>query len=372
MTTRTITAAVLLMLLALSAALFLAADLGIVDAGDELTGIPAPIRVYATGETGAPTLNDDIIARWDDRLDVLCALSVREVPATLWGPGWAVPVTLMAVPEDELPLTGLTLSSGDFPDSAWENQGLLGAETAAALEDAVQQAGLSFPSRVKLSIGSREACDSAGIDAVDISLSGTVSDDGALPGIVIMTDTVLLTGFIENNEAFCLDQGIDAAPIRTDLYLRASADRTALAQSLRDLGYLVTDPLTERDAVLAAGSRMKIRWGALAAVLATACLVSARSLWVHSGIKKTALVSAAAATAGILMAMIVMQTAMLLGWDFIADSRARYLMSLPRALAVFALCMAAGVTGHIRRSRQKTVSPVRSCLSQKDPSLRSG
>lgn len=345
MNARRTAAGILLALLSMSATTALAAHLGAAELEAEGAGESAPLRVYATGEAGLPSLTAGAAARWDARLDTLCATAVRDVPATLSGPGWSAAVTLRAVPEKKLSSMGLTLASGDWPDSAWETEMLLGAAAAEAVAEAAGRAGASFPSRVRLWIGGLAACGEAGVAAVEAAVAGAAAAVGDTTDPVVWVDEATLSAFIANNEAFCARSGLSADPVRIDVYLRGSADREAFAQYVTAQGYLVVDPRAEWTAAVAEARAMTVRWGVAAAVLALFCLPAAGWGFHSAGMPKTATAALAAWAAGVAAAVLIMQTAMLLGWDFFTAPEARYTLTPPRLLAAAGGCLALAFAG---------------------------
>ena len=326
-------AAAMLAVFALCATLALAADLGQRDAAVQFAAQGAPVlQVYSPGDAGPPKLDEDAVAAFRTVNGVRTAIAVDEVPVTLSGLDYALPVTVYAVPEEKLQSLSLPLGSGTLPDSPWRAQALCGSALAAKLAEAADRVGRPLPGTVCLGV--------EGGGTLEVQLSGVAQPTGTVRDDGLWLDTGMVHALLPE------ERRADPLPVtRVEVEARSVAAAPAVADALRQQGYLVTNPVEAHARTLADGAAMARQWGILAAL---AFLSTAFTLWRKppQRLLPAMLLSLGAVAGGAALAAMLMQVAMLLDARFFLSPDARYLLDVPRVLAVgLAACGAVGVAG---------------------------
>ena len=324
-----------------SATLWFAADLGTMDAQKQWARLMASqcLSVYPRHENGMPNIDDTFVKKYEVRTEVRCIIPVAELPATIAGVGYSMDVVLRAVPESKLALTGRTLSLGKLPHSAWQPEALLGSKTAEKLTLAANTAGQAMPSRIKLYIAGQEACTAGKVSAEEVYIAGVATPTASGADNTICMDDKTLQSLVNKNKDFYSNSGITLAPIRADIYMNDVLQMDAFARQLVEQGFLVVNPIEKQAQTLHDGQIMTRQWAVITMLSGIAALLAAWRCFRSGGIKAV-LAAAAACAVGIIAAIALMQPAMLLGWRFIISGNARYLLNLPRVIAIFAGCTA--------------------------------
>jgi hypothetical protein len=327
------------------AALFLAADLGLRQLEDEQAESTAvPLCVYPKNESGSPELSEELFQRWEARTEIASVLPVVQLPAALSGHGFSWDVSLSAVPEDDLAVTGISLSSGRMPESAWEPELLLGANAARMITETAGQ----LPGRMRLYLAKpkAEAGKTQDIPAMDVRIAGTAAATGTAMDDGVWMDSAALQKIVDADKAFYQEQGIILKPVRADVYLNNANNAARLAAEMEQQGFLAVNPLQDWGELRNNGARARTRWGVLALAAGIAAFFAVRRYGRFSSLIAAAAGSCVSCAAGLLIASMLMQTAMLLSWT-ILDSNVRYMLNLPRCLALFAGCMVFTLSAYI-------------------------
>lgn len=318
---------------AFSATLWASADLGVSDAKRQFAAqLPSqPLSVYSRKESGAPEVTGEAVRTWAGLTGVKCALPIAEVSVKLEGYGFSEDGVALGVPESGLSAAGIALASGSMPHSAWQPEALLGSMAAEKLASDAQAAGQSMPGHITLSITGQTP-------ALDVFIRGVAAATGTERDNALWMDRVTLEALTAKNaDSTSKADGLPVA--RADIYGSDVLLLDKLAERLTEQGFLVMNPVEKSARVIGEGQEMAQQWAILAMLAGIAALLAA---WRRKGQGSLfgALASAAACMAGMLSAVVLIQAAMLLGWHFIISGEARYLLDVPRVIAIFSVCAA--------------------------------
>lgn len=304
-----------------SAVLWAAADLGAADALQQYGGLAAtrPLSVHVKSGPDAPTLTPEAVKAWKALPGTRYVLPVAETAAALSGAGWALDVTVCGVHESALESSGIEPASGRLPHSAWHTEALVGSGLAARLAEAAEAAGMAAPGRLLLTL-----------KAENKTAESLAQIDAFITGIAPAAGT-------ESDSEVWLDTGLELPPTRCDIYADDILGMAAIAAAVESQGYLAVNPLEEQARVISEGRATAHQWMILTILLGIASIAAAwRSL---GGAGFVALPAAAmAAAAGVTAAAALIEPAMMLGLRFLISDAARYLLDVPRILAIFAVC----------------------------------
>lgn len=314
---------------AFSAALWAGASLGTADARRQLSALlpGEPLSVYSRNEKGAPELTAEAVRKWDGLAGVKCALAVSEVPVTLSGYGFSEDAVAFGVPEKSLAAAGFTTASGSLPGSAWRPEMLLGSAEAKELAKAAQAAGQGMPGHLKLAAAGQDS-------GLDVFVSGVAEFTGTDSDGAVWMDSAALQALVDKGKDSSAKANGPLPIARADIWGNDVDKLNDLAGKLEEQGFLAVNPMEKSALTIREGREMTRQWGLLAALAGVA---SALAAWrcIRRVSLFGALAPAAACLIGMIAAAALMQAAMLLGWHFILSGEARYLLDLPRVLAIF-------------------------------------
>jgi hypothetical protein len=271
-----------------------------------------PLKVYTRPEFSSASLDENALKTWTDETRVTLAIAL--VPAKLSLQKWEQATELRVVSRDALrKLLGTTPGE----DTLWISK----ADYQKLKDSAHAQYQPLY---------SQADCLPQGMKNVLCTLKPT---DALSEGIYVDDQT-----FGRWLDA-CPEAKVDLSPQMALLYSSSLGGQSAMEEKLTQQGYLVVNPGQPAMERGLAGDAMAKEWGLAALLLAVVCLALTGGRTAPT-IRELGLAMAAAAV-GCIVALCWMQAAMLLGFNVLVESQARYIPSLPWAIALIVLapCM---------------------------------